>query len=36
MRPGQKVTFRVDAFPTETFNGIVEQVGSSRRSCRTS
>ena len=26
MRPGQAVTFRVDAFPTETFNGIVEQV----------
>ena len=26
MRPGQNVTFRVDAFPTETFNGVVEQV----------
>jgi HlyD family secretion protein len=26
MRPGQVVTFRVDAFPTETFNGVVEQV----------
>ena len=26
MRPGQVVTFRVDAFPTETFNGMVEQV----------
>ena len=26
MRPGQDVTFRVDAFPTETFNGVVEQV----------
>ncbi len=26
MRPGQLVTFRVDAFPTETFNGVVEQV----------
>ena len=26
MRPGQNVTFRVDAFPTETFNGMVEQV----------
>jgi HlyD family secretion protein len=26
MRPGQVVTFRVDAFPTETFNGLVEQV----------
>jgi HlyD family secretion protein len=26
MRPGQNVTFRVDAFPTETFNGTVEQV----------
>ena len=26
MRPGQAVTFRVDAFPTETFTGVVEQV----------
>jgi HlyD family secretion protein len=26
MRPGQAVTFRVDAFPTETFNGVVQQV----------
>ncbi len=26
MRPGQPVTFRVDAFPTETFTGAVEQV----------
>jgi len=26
MRPGQNVTFRVDAFPTETFIGAVEQV----------
>jgi HlyD family secretion protein len=26
MRPGQNVTFRVDAFPTETFIGLVEQV----------
>src|SRR5215212_7911861 len=26
MRPGQIVTFRVDAFPTETFTGAVEQV----------
>jgi HlyD family secretion protein len=26
MRPGQAVTFRVDAFPTETFTGAVEQV----------
>ena len=26
MRPGQVVTFRVDAFPTETFTGAVEQV----------
>src|SRR5262245_17342403 len=26
MRPGQHVTFRVDAFPTETFSGTVEQV----------
>lgn len=26
MRPGQRVTFRVDAFPTETFNGTVQQV----------
>ena len=26
MRPGQNVTFRVDAFPTETFTGVVEQV----------
>jgi HlyD family secretion protein len=26
MRPGQNVTFRVDAFPTETFNGTVQQV----------
>ncbi len=26
MRPGQAVTFRVDAFPTETFTGLVEQV----------
>src|SRR3954452_22270396 len=26
MRPGQAVTFRVDAFPTETFNGTVQQV----------
>ena len=26
MRPGQVVTFRVDAFPTETFNGTVQQV----------
>ena len=26
MRPGQKVTFRVDAYPTDTFNGTVQQV----------
>lgn len=26
MRPGQPVTFRVDAFPTETFHGTVTQV----------
>jgi HlyD family secretion protein len=26
MRPGQVVTFRVDAYPNETFNGAVEQV----------
>jgi HlyD family secretion protein len=26
MRPGQAVTFRVDAYPTETFTGSVEQV----------
>ena len=26
MRPGQDVTFRVDAFPTETFHGTVQQV----------
>jgi HlyD family secretion protein len=26
MRPGQAVTFRVDAYPTETFTGAVEQV----------
>ena len=26
MRPGQRVTFRVDAFPTDTFVGQVEQV----------
>jgi HlyD family secretion protein len=26
MRPGQHVTFRVDAYPTETFTGAVEQV----------
>jgi multidrug efflux pump subunit AcrA (membrane-fusion protein) len=26
MRPGQVVTFRVDAFPTDTFTGAVEQV----------
>ncbi len=26
MRPGQVVTFRVDAFPTETFTGLVQQV----------
>lgn len=26
MRPGQHVTFRVDAFPTDTFTGTVEQV----------
>ena len=26
MRPGQGVTFRVDAYPTETFTGAVEQV----------
>ncbi len=26
MRPGQNVSFRVDAFPTETFTGTVEQV----------
>src|SRR5918993_1943034 len=26
MRPGQHVTFRVDAFPTETFTGTVAQV----------
>ncbi len=26
MRPGQVVSFRVDAFPTETFTGTVEQV----------
>ncbi|HJR60220.1 MAG TPA: efflux RND transporter periplasmic adaptor subunit, partial [Vicinamibacterales bacterium] len=26
MRPGQPVTFRVDAYPTETFHGSVQQV----------
>ena len=26
MRPGQTVTFRVDAYPTESFNGTVKQV----------
>ena len=26
MRPGQHVTFRVDAYPTDTFTGTVEQV----------
>jgi HlyD family secretion protein len=26
MRPGQAVTFRVDAFPTDTFTGVVQQV----------
>ena len=26
MRPGQAVTFRVDAYPTETFHGTVNQV----------
>jgi HlyD family secretion protein len=26
MRPGQRVTFRVDAYPTDTFTGTVEQV----------
>jgi HlyD family secretion protein len=26
MRPGQAVTFRVDAYPTDTFTGTVEQV----------
>jgi len=26
MRPGQQVTFRVDAYPTDVFNGSVEQV----------
>ncbi len=26
MRPGQAVTFRVDAFPTDTFTGTVQQV----------
>jgi HlyD family secretion protein len=26
MRPGQPVTFRVDAYPTQTFTGTVEQV----------
>lgn len=26
MRPGQHVTFRVDAYPTDTFTGIVQQV----------
>ena len=26
MRPGQDVTFRVDAYPTETFHGTVKQV----------
>src|SRR6188768_2743749 len=26
MRPGQAVTFRVDAYPTETFHGTVKQV----------
>jgi HlyD family secretion protein len=26
MRPGQTVTFRVDAFPGETFTGVVQQV----------
>jgi len=26
MRPGQPVTFRVDAYPTETFTGAVQQV----------
>ena len=26
MRPGQPVTFRVDAYPTDTFRGTVHQV----------
>ena len=26
MRPGQRVTFRVDAYPTDTFIGAVAQV----------
>ena len=36
MRPGQVVTFRVDAFPTETFNGVVEQVRLQPTTSRTS
>ena len=37
MRPGQRVTFRVDAYPTDTFIGDGRsRCGCSRRRCRTS
>ena len=36
MRPGQVVTFRVDAFPNDTFTGSVERFACSRRPYRTS
>ena len=36
MRPGQVVTFRVDAYPTDTFTGRSSRSACSRRRCRTS
>ena len=36
MRPGQHVTFRVDAFPNETFRNRFNRCACSRRRCRTS
>ena len=36
IRPGQAVTFRVDAYPTETFTGTSRRCACSRRPCRTS
>ena len=36
IRPGQKVTFRVDAYPTETFSGRSRRCGCSRSCSRTS
>ena len=36
MRPGQVVTFRVDAYPTEIFTGAVQQVRLQPTTCRTS